>query len=79
MRVSSLPSLLSSLSSSHNTSHLLKLLLSTLIRAHFEGFIGNRGDNAAMEMVLSVLDEVPLGNEVVMPLIRFVCVCTCVC
>jgi U3 small nucleolar RNA-associated protein 10 len=73
LRVCGLPSLLFSISSSHDVSPLLKLLLSVLISAHF----GNHGDEVALEMILTILDEVPLDEEVVLSLIRYVFVLYC--
>ena len=61
------------MSSSHDVSPLLKLLLSVLISAHF----GNHGDEVALEMILTILDEVPLDEEVVLSLIRYVFVLYC--
>ena len=71
LRVSSLTSLLSSLSSTHNISPLLRLLLSALISAHFKQS-GGHGNTAAMETTLSLLDEIPLEENVVTSLIRYV-------
>ena len=68
-----LPSLLFSISSSHDVSPLLKLLLSALISAH----LGNHADEVALEMILTALDEVPLDEEVVLSLIRYVFVLHC--
>ena len=72
LRMPSLTQTLSSLSSSHNISSLLRLLLSALISAHFEkcGIHGN--NTATLETVLTLLDEIPLEEEVVLTLIRYI-------